>query len=74
MAAAFRFGLHFWQLPLDDWQSRVRRYEALGFSSITFTDHLVVPQSFRAGLHAVGEGALPSLTTWSFHSGSRLRR
>ncbi len=44
MAAAFRFGLHFWQLPLDDWQSRVRRYEALGFSSITFTDHLVVPQ------------------------------
>jgi alkanesulfonate monooxygenase SsuD/methylene tetrahydromethanopterin reductase-like flavin-dependent oxidoreductase (luciferase family) len=44
MAGAFRFGLHFWQLPLGDWRSRVRRYEALGFSSITFTDHLVVPQ------------------------------
>jgi len=44
MTAAFRFGLHFWQLPLDDWRSRVRRYEALGFSSVTFTDHLVVPQ------------------------------
>jgi probable F420-dependent oxidoreductase len=44
MARAFRFGLHFWQLPLGDWRSRVRRYEALGFSSITFTDHVVVPQ------------------------------
>jgi probable F420-dependent oxidoreductase len=39
-----RFGLHFWQLPLTDWRSRVRRYEQLGFSTITFTDHLVVPQ------------------------------
>jgi probable F420-dependent oxidoreductase len=44
MAARFRFGLHFWQLPLGDWRSRVQRYEALGFSSITFTDHVVVPQ------------------------------
>lgn len=44
MARAFRFGLHFWQLPLDDWRARVQRYEALGFSSITFTDHVVVPQ------------------------------
>ena len=44
MAVAFRFGLHFWRLPPGDWRSRVRRYEALGFSSITFTDHLVVPQ------------------------------
>jgi probable F420-dependent oxidoreductase len=44
MTAAFRFGLHFWQLPLDDWRARVRRYEALGFSCVTFTDHVVVPQ------------------------------
>lgn len=44
MAFPFRFGLHFWELPADDWRARVRRYEALGFSSITFTDHLVVPQ------------------------------
>src|SRR5947199_8759174 len=44
MAVTFRFGLHFWELPLDDWRARVRRYDALGFSSITFTDHLVVPQ------------------------------
>ena len=44
MAVAFRFGLHFWQLPLGDWRARVRRYEALGFSSVTFTDHVVVPQ------------------------------
>jgi probable F420-dependent oxidoreductase len=44
MAARFRFGLHFWQLPLGDWRARVQRYEALGFSTITFTDHVVVPQ------------------------------
>ncbi len=44
MTRAFRFGLHFWQLPLADWRARVRRYEQLGFSSITFTDHIVVPQ------------------------------
>ena len=44
MAVTFRFGLHFWELPLGDWRARVRRYDALGFSSITFTDHLVVPQ------------------------------
>ena len=43
MAVTFRFGLHFWE-PLGDWRARVRRYDALGFSSITFTDHLVVPQ------------------------------
>ncbi len=40
----FRFGLHFWKLPTDDWVERVRSYQALGFSTITFTDHLVVPQ------------------------------
>jgi probable F420-dependent oxidoreductase len=40
----FRFGLHFWQLPVDSWVEKVRRYEKLGFSSITFTDHQVVPQ------------------------------
>jgi alkanesulfonate monooxygenase SsuD/methylene tetrahydromethanopterin reductase-like flavin-dependent oxidoreductase (luciferase family) len=44
MGFPFRFGLHFWELPVGDWRARVRRYEALGFSSITFTDHLVVPQ------------------------------
>ncbi len=40
----FRIGLHFWQLPVDSWVDRVRHYEQLGFSSITFTDHQVVPQ------------------------------
>lgn len=44
MTKAFRFGLHFWSLPLTDWRSRVQRYETLGYASITFTDHLVVPQ------------------------------
>jgi alkanesulfonate monooxygenase SsuD/methylene tetrahydromethanopterin reductase-like flavin-dependent oxidoreductase (luciferase family) len=36
--------LHFWELPTESWVERVRRYERLGFSSITFTDHQVVPQ------------------------------
>jgi probable F420-dependent oxidoreductase len=40
----FRFGLHFWTLPADSWIERVQRYERLGFSSITFTDHQVVAQ------------------------------
>jgi probable F420-dependent oxidoreductase len=39
-----RFGLHFWELPTMSWVDRVRRYEQIGFSSITFTDHQVVPQ------------------------------
>lgn len=39
-----RFGLHFWELPKESWVDRVCRYERLGFSSITFTDHQVVPQ------------------------------
>jgi probable F420-dependent oxidoreductase len=39
-----RFGIHFWDLPTSTWKDRVRRYESLGFSSITFTDHQVVPQ------------------------------
>jgi probable F420-dependent oxidoreductase len=39
-----RFGLHFWDLPTASWVDRVRRYERLGFSSITFTDHQIVPQ------------------------------
>jgi len=39
----FRFGVHVWGLE-GDWRARAARYEALGFSTITFTDHLVVPQ------------------------------
>lgn len=39
-----RLGLHFWDLPSESWIDRVRRFERLGFSSITFTDHQVVPQ------------------------------
>ncbi len=54
MARPFRFGLHFWELPVDDWRGRVRRYERLGFSTVTLTDHLVVPQwEPVAGLAAV---------------------
>jgi probable F420-dependent oxidoreductase len=44
VSAPFRFGIHLWELPRSDWPERVRRYESLGFSTITFTDHLVVPQ------------------------------
>jgi probable F420-dependent oxidoreductase len=40
----FRFGLHLWELPPGDWRARVRRYEDLGFSTVTLTDHVVVPQ------------------------------
>jgi alkanesulfonate monooxygenase SsuD/methylene tetrahydromethanopterin reductase-like flavin-dependent oxidoreductase (luciferase family) len=40
----FRFGLHFWELPIDGWPERVQRYEQFGFSTITFTDHVVFPQ------------------------------
>jgi len=40
----FRFGLHFWELPIDGWRERVKRYEQLGFSNVTFTDHVVVPR------------------------------
>lgn len=29
---------------MEAWPERVRRYQSLGFSTITFTDHLVVPQ------------------------------
>jgi probable F420-dependent oxidoreductase len=39
-----RFGLHFWDLTLESWQEQARLYEDLGFSTITLTDHLVVPQ------------------------------
>ncbi|HEX3948137.1 MAG TPA: TIGR03621 family F420-dependent LLM class oxidoreductase [Acidimicrobiales bacterium] len=50
----FRFGLHFWQLPVGDWRQRVRRYEALGYDTVTLTDHLVVPQwEPLAGLSAL---------------------
>ncbi|HEY1733437.1 MAG TPA: LLM class flavin-dependent oxidoreductase, partial [Acidimicrobiales bacterium] len=54
MTRPFRFGLHFWELPVDDWRDRVRQYERLGFSTVTLTDHLVVPQwEPLAGLSAV---------------------
>jgi probable F420-dependent oxidoreductase len=51
----FRFGLHLSQLPAPGWAGRVRRYERLGFSAITLTDHLVVPQwEPLAALAAIG--------------------
>ncbi|HEX4245211.1 MAG TPA: LLM class flavin-dependent oxidoreductase, partial [Acidimicrobiales bacterium] len=40
----FRFGVHLWRLPAEDWRRRARHYEELGFSTITLTDHIVVPQ------------------------------
>ncbi|MCC5953451.1 MAG: TIGR03621 family F420-dependent LLM class oxidoreductase [Acidimicrobiia bacterium] len=39
MSGAIEIGLHFCELPADGWADRVRRYEELGFASITFTDH-----------------------------------
>ena len=40
----FRFGVQLTNLPVDDWQTRVRRIEALGFSTVFVPDH------FSAGL------------------------
>lgn len=39
MAAAVEIGLHFCELPVERWAEQVRRYEDLGFASVTFTDH-----------------------------------
>jgi probable F420-dependent oxidoreductase len=44
MSRPLRFGLHLWELPGGAWLTKVRHYEELGFSVITFTDHVVVPQ------------------------------
>jgi probable F420-dependent oxidoreductase len=39
MPRPFRFGVQLATLPTDDWQARVRRIEALGYSSVFFPDH-----------------------------------
>ena len=62
----FRFGLHFWTLPVHTWVERVRQYERLGFSSITFTDHQVVAEwepmaAFAAGATVTGSIAVGPL-------------
>jgi probable F420-dependent oxidoreductase len=50
----FRFGIHLWHLPAEDWRRRAQHYEELGFSTITLTDHVVVPQwEPFAGLSAI---------------------
>lgn len=54
MPQPFRFGVHLWNLA-DDWVAQVRRVESYGFSTITFTDHVVVPQlDPLAALSSVG--------------------
>ena len=40
----FRFGIHLWRLPTQGWRARAQRYEQAGFSTVTLTDHMVVPQ------------------------------
>ncbi len=39
MPRPFRFGVQLATLPSDDWQARVQRIEALGYSSVFFPDH-----------------------------------
>ena len=39
MARPFRFGVQLASLPPDDWEDRVRRIEALGYSSVFCPDH-----------------------------------
>ena len=36
MPRPFRFGVQLATLPSDDWQARVQRIEALGYSSVFF--------------------------------------
>ena len=39
MTHPFRFGVQLHELPAGDWRDRVRRIEALGYSSIFWPDH-----------------------------------
>ncbi len=39
MTHPFRFGVQIFELPSDGWRERVRRIEALGYSSIFWPDH-----------------------------------
>ena len=39
MTHPFRFGVQLHDLSADDWRDRVRRIEALGYSTIFWPDH-----------------------------------
>ncbi len=54
----FRFGLQVSELPADGWRERVRRIEALGFSTVFVPDHFGPqwdPTALMAGVAAVTE-------------------
>ncbi len=53
MTHPFRFGVQLHELPADDWRDRVRRIEALGYSSIFWPDHFGTQWEPVAALAAV---------------------
>jgi probable F420-dependent oxidoreductase len=53
MTHPFRFGVQLSELPAGDWRDRVRRIEALGYSSILWPDHFGTQWEPVAALAAV---------------------
>jgi len=53
MPHPFRFGVQLHELPADDWRERVRRIEALGYSTIFWPDHFGTQWEPVAALAAV---------------------
>jgi probable F420-dependent oxidoreductase len=53
MTHPFRFGVQLHELPAGDWRERVRRIEALGYSSIFWPDHFGTQWEPVAALAAV---------------------
>jgi probable F420-dependent oxidoreductase len=53
MTHPFRFGVQLHELPAGDWRDRVRRIEALGYSSIFWPDHFGTQWEPVAALAAV---------------------
>jgi probable F420-dependent oxidoreductase len=52
MAQPFRFGAQLWDLPADGWIERVRHVEALGYSTLMCSDHLVPQWESTAAIAA----------------------
>ena len=53
MPKPFRFGVQVGMLPAESWRERVRRIEALGYSTLFFPDHFSTQWEPVAGLAAV---------------------
>ena len=53
MSRSFRFGIQLSKLPIDGWAERVRRIEALGYSTVFWPDHFSTQWDPAAALAAV---------------------